>query len=31
MPYDLARRPDWKIDGRTRELAVFQRWLAGRD
>jgi hypothetical protein len=31
MAYDLARRPDWKIDRRTLELAVFQRWLAGRD
>ena len=31
MPYDLARRPDWKIDRRTLELAVFQRWLAGDD
>ena len=31
LPYDLGRKPDWVVDPRTLELAVFQRWLAGVD
>jgi hypothetical protein len=31
LPYDLGRKPQWVIDPRSRELAVFQRWLAGQD
>ena len=31
LPYDLGRRPEWKIDPRSLELVVFQRWLAGHD
>jgi hypothetical protein len=31
LPYDMAKMPSWAIDPATLELAVFQRWLAGRD
>jgi hypothetical protein len=31
MPYDLSRRPDWRIDPGRKDLATFQRWLGGRD
>jgi hypothetical protein len=29
LPYDLSRKPDWALDPRENDLAVFQRWLAG--
>ena len=31
LPYDLSKRPDWVIDPASLDLAVFQRWLAGRN
>jgi hypothetical protein len=31
IPYDMSKRPEWHIDRKTLELAVFQRWLAGGD